>query len=162
MASVGESEVDALYRASVRPLYARICRQAAGDHGLAQDVAQETWLRAIEHWRRHGLPDNPDAWLHRVARNLLVSHYRRVGREVPSDNDAPAACDEASPEERVAVRQTLGWLGASRALLLRAFHIEGRTTAELAADTGLSERAVEGRPPAPPRYPGARGSAHGA
>eukprot|EP01030_Chromulinospumella_sphaerica_P023441 gene23441-23472_t len=36
---------------------------------MAEDVVQDTLLRALETWSNNGLPDNPQAWLYRVARN---------------------------------------------------------------------------------------------
>lgn len=44
---------------------------------LAEDVVQDTLCRALETWPIHGLPDNPSAWLMRVARNRAVDLLRR-------------------------------------------------------------------------------------
>ena len=55
-----------------------------GDADLAEELAQEAIARACRHWRRVRRMDAPAAWLHRVARNLAHSHFRRVsvGRRV--------------------------------------------------------------------------------
>lgn len=44
---------------------------------LAQDLVQDTLLQALNTWRYKGLPDNPSAWLYRVAKNKAVDFLRR-------------------------------------------------------------------------------------
>jgi RNA polymerase sigma factor (sigma-70 family) len=51
----------------------RICR----DVDLAEDLAQEALLLALEHWPETGIPDNPGAWLMATARNRAIDHLRR-------------------------------------------------------------------------------------
>ena len=43
----------------------------------AQDIVQDTLLQAMKTWRYAGLPDQPAAWLYRVARNKAIDHLRR-------------------------------------------------------------------------------------
>jgi RNA polymerase sigma-70 factor (ECF subfamily) len=52
-----------------------------GRRDVAQDVAQESLLRAHQRWIDVSGYDLPGAWVKRVAVNLLVDHLRRVGRE---------------------------------------------------------------------------------
>ena len=47
------------------------------DVGLAEDVAQEAFLAALDTWPRTGLPERPGAWLMAAARNRAVDHLRR-------------------------------------------------------------------------------------
>ena len=47
---------------------------------LAQDVVQDTLCRALETWPMYGIPDNPSAWLMRVARNRATDLVRRDTR----------------------------------------------------------------------------------
>lgn len=49
---------------------------------LAEDVVQETLLKAMRDWPYHGVPENPAAWLHRVAKNLAIDQMRRRSRGV--------------------------------------------------------------------------------
>jgi RNA polymerase sigma-70 factor (ECF subfamily) len=44
---------------------------------LAEDVVQDSLCRALETWSLQGLPDNPSAWLMRVARNRAIDLLRR-------------------------------------------------------------------------------------
>ena len=48
-----------------------------GGLDLAEDVVQDTLCRALETWPVHGPPDNPSAWLMRVARNRAIDLLRR-------------------------------------------------------------------------------------
>src|SRR5512135_1586953 len=47
---------------------------------LAEDVVQEALLRALQTWSYHGVPDNPAAWLTRVAKNLALNVLQRDQR----------------------------------------------------------------------------------
>ena len=44
---------------------------------LTEDVVQDTLLKALEHWRFHGIPQNPSAWLFTAARNKALDVLRR-------------------------------------------------------------------------------------
>src|SRR5260370_7278665 len=44
---------------------------------LVEDMVQATLLDALGSWRVRGVPDNPSAWIHRVARNKILDALRR-------------------------------------------------------------------------------------
>lgn len=46
----------------------------------AQDIVQDTLLQAMSTWSYNGLPENPEGWLYRVARNRAIDHLRRHKR----------------------------------------------------------------------------------
>ncbi len=147
-----EEQILAIYRQTIGALYGYVSRSCGGDRTLAEDVTQEAWLRAVRDWRRKGLPDQPLAWLTTVARNLLISYYRRK-RPVPLESgeadEALAALDEERTAESsartAAVCHALARLPAAEVQLLEAFHFEGQRMSQIAGALGLSERAVEGR-----------------
>jgi len=143
-----------LLRERMPPLYRAVSRRVGGQRDLAEDVTQEAWLRALESWRREGLPEDPGAWLLAVASNLLRNHYRRrrpqtgVALDVrPDASSEPAA--QAARERRVeradAVQAGLARLTPDVADLLAARHLDGRSLEELGAARKLSVRAIEGR-----------------
>jgi len=143
-----ENELIRTYRETIRPLYAYVSRRVGGDAELAEDLVQETWVRALDAWSARGFPEVPEAWLVRVAHNLVVTHFRR-SRPQPVD---PAVLDlEASdfstdaPDVAAVVNWGLARLGRAHAELLEAFYFSGKTIREIACDRALSERAVEGR-----------------
>jgi len=46
------------------------------DVGLAEELAQDTLLTALERWPQTGVPDNPGAWLMAAAKNRALDHFR--------------------------------------------------------------------------------------
>lgn len=136
-----------VYRAEVRPLYAFVSRRVGGDRDLAEDVVQETFLRALAAWKRKGAPAAPAAWLRTAATNLIRNHYRALRPErLPVGFDLDAETLElASPDHAALVQWGLARLRDGHARLLEAYHLDGREVRAIAAEHGLSERAVEGR-----------------
>jgi len=81
--------LDNLFRTEYGRLHALLVRQL-GSHqiALAEDILQETLLRALRLWPIEGTPANPAGWLYQVARNLALDHYRSASRRrVRSLND---------------------------------------------------------------------------
>lgn len=147
-----EIELERIYDATIVELYGFVSRRCGGQRELAEDVTQETWVRALRHWRTHGVPPNPIGWLTLVARNLIVSHFRRhesVSLELVSADDVLAAVDantvSDSDEIATLVREALGRIPAAEAKLLETFHFDRLKTSQIAQANGLTERAVEGR-----------------
>jgi RNA polymerase sigma-70 factor (ECF subfamily) len=120
----------------------------AGDAELAEDLTQEVWMRALEAWPRGGPPDEPLAWLIRVARNCLVSHFRRARLEAvdPSILDLePAALRDRDDERAALVAWGLARLRRAHAEVLEAFYLEEKSVKQIASERWTSERAIEGR-----------------
>jgi RNA polymerase sigma-70 factor (ECF subfamily) len=115
-------------------------------------VTQETWLRAVVAWKKAGLPETPLAWLKTVSRNLLVDHYKRTPmislERLPGEWEKKLMGNGTRPED-VDSLSTVTWglarLWPGQARLIEAYHFDGLKVREIAAETGLSERAVEGR-----------------
>ena len=47
---------------------------------IAQDLVQDTLLQAMSTWGYKSIPDNPSAWLYRVAKNKAIDFLRREKR----------------------------------------------------------------------------------
>ena len=144
-----EDDIRRIYRETVDELFSFVSRRCDGDRELAEDITQETWLRAVKAWRDDGLPERPLAWLSTVAARLL-SNYRRRPAALRLDDGsgdtvpAPARDDNEAGRESMLSR-ALARLPALQMRLLRAFHFERRPVAEIAESMGISERGVEGR-----------------
>ena len=117
-----------------------------GDEHDAQDVCQETFLRAHRAFARLRPDSNCRAWLYRIATrsalNVLRRRSRMVARRVDVDLDGLPARIGASGEQRmqlVAVATAVGGLPPRQcaALMLRQFH--GLAYAEIAATLGGNE-----------------------
>jgi RNA polymerase sigma-70 factor (ECF subfamily) len=127
------------YGSLVRMLYRR-----TGDRDRAEDLAQETFARAVA-----APPSNPRPWLFAVALNLVREDGRRTlrqGRRLEllrgDDPVYPRPDEDFDRNERsAAVRSALGTLNERdrEALLLKA---EGFNYEEIAATLGLSKGAV--------------------
>ncbi len=68
--------IEAVWRIESAKLIASLARMA-GDVGLAEDLAQDALVAALEKWPAAGVPDNPAAWLMAAARHRYIDLYRR-------------------------------------------------------------------------------------
>src|ERR1700686_5647458 len=50
------------------------------DIGVAEDLAQDALVAALEKWPESGVPDNPGAWLMAAAKHRAMDHFRRNTR----------------------------------------------------------------------------------
>jgi RNA polymerase sigma factor (sigma-70 family) len=83
--------------------------------GLAEDVVQDAFCRALEVWKVRGLPDNPSAWLMATAKNRALDALRRertartfapeVGRLLESGRTLDPLLDAAFAEDAIRVDQ---------------------------------------------------------
>jgi RNA polymerase sigma factor (sigma-70 family) len=68
--------IDALWRIESARLIAGLAR-VVRDVGLAEELAQDALVTALEQWPRSGIPDNPGAWLMATAKHRAIDHLRR-------------------------------------------------------------------------------------
>jgi RNA polymerase sigma factor (sigma-70 family) len=68
--------VDAVWRIESARLIAGLMRMVR-DVGLAEELAQDALVAALEQWPRVGIPDNPGAWLMATAKHRAIDHLRR-------------------------------------------------------------------------------------
>jgi RNA polymerase sigma factor (sigma-70 family) len=71
--------VDAVWRIESPRLIAGLTR-IVRDVGLAEDLAQDALVAALEQWPESGVPDNPGAWLIATAKHRAIDHFRRNTR----------------------------------------------------------------------------------
>ena len=71
--------IDAVWRIESARLIAGLARLTR-DVGLAEELAQDALVRALETWPADGVPDNPGAWLMTTARNRAIDVLRRGKR----------------------------------------------------------------------------------
>lgn len=141
----------AVFRRTLPELYAFVSRRVGGDRDAAEDVTQETWLRAVQAWQRDGLPKEPIAWLKTVARRLIAnaardSHATAISPEVDVEDLVGSGAVQGGSELDVATLYVaLDRIGVREAALIEAFHIDGKSVRDLAAEHQTSERAIEGR-----------------
>jgi RNA polymerase sigma factor (sigma-70 family) len=68
--------IDAVYRIESPRLIAGLMR-IVRDVGLAEDLAQDALVAALERWPESGVPENPGAWLMAAAKHRAIDHVRR-------------------------------------------------------------------------------------
>src|SRR3954464_11603868 len=100
--------IDAVWRIESARLIAALARMV-GDIGLAEDLAQDALVAALEQWPESGVPDRPGAWLMATAKHRAIDRIRRdkvlerkqeeLGRELESGggvstDDVDAALDD--------------------------------------------------------------------
>ena len=68
--------VEAVWRIEAAKVTAVVAR-VVGDIGLAEDLAQDAFVQALEQWPRDGVPDKPGAWLTSTARRRAIDRIRR-------------------------------------------------------------------------------------
>src|SRR5438034_7660110 len=68
--------IDAVWRIESAKLIAGLAR-IVGDVGLAEDLAQDALVAALERWPESGVPDNPGAWLMATAKHRAIDAMRR-------------------------------------------------------------------------------------
>src|SRR5438270_2861392 len=71
--------IDAVWRIESPRLIAGLAR-IVRDVGLAEDLAQDALVAALEQWPKSGVPDNPGAWLMATAKHRAIDHFRRNTR----------------------------------------------------------------------------------
>src|SRR5437764_11192074 len=163
--------IDAVWRIESARLIAGLARMVH-DVGLAEDLAHDALVSALEQWPVSGVPDNPGAWLMTIGKRRAIDHFRRAERlerkneelgrqiEIEQEMDLDSAIDDdigddllrliftachpvLSTEARVAL--TLRLLGGlTTEEIARAFLVPERTVAQriVRAKRTLSEARV--------------------
>nr|WP_276615424.1 sigma-70 family RNA polymerase sigma factor [Nonomuraea basaltis] len=147
-----EAMVRALYREYGAPLMAFAIRLTGGDRRWAEDVVQETLVRA---WRNlHDLRTDSGSlmpWLATVARRVVIDDRRRSGsrplntvEEIPERAQPVAAEDERLLREIVVTDAMLSLSPAHRQVLTETFLLD-RTVQEAAEKIGVPVGTVKSR-----------------
>ena len=109
-ASDAQRAIDAVWRIESARLIAGLTRMVR-DVGLAEEIAQEALVLALERWPQSGVPENPGAWLMATAKNraidvlrrgkLLVRKHEELGQQIESERDGEAPDLDARLDDQV-------------------------------------------------------------
>ena len=124
-------------------------------HADAEDITQEVMLRILRHGDELEHVERVDAWVHRIAANVIADHFRRaVRRELPSghevDGEPVQADDETGQEELRAglarcLTPLIDRLPPIYREALRMTEIEGVSQTAAAARLGISVSGMKAR-----------------
>jgi RNA polymerase sigma-70 factor, ECF subfamily len=146
-----DAVVAALYRSYWAPLMSFVLRLTGGDRQRAEDVAQETMVRA---WREAARLDlsGPSLmpWLTAVARRIVIDeHRRRTARPAESGSgpvaDQPVDDGTAAIVLRVALTDAMGQLTTSHRQVLHETILRDQTASQAAQVLGIPVGTVKSR-----------------
>jgi RNA polymerase sigma-70 factor (ECF subfamily) len=146
-----DTALRALYEQHAGPLFAYALRLTAGDRGRAEDIVQETLLRAWRHPQALDPERGPvRSWLFTVARNVAVdAHRARRARPTEVGDDALAVVPAVDEIEQALVRWLIADAMSTLSLEHRAVLVEtyyrGRSVAEASATLGVPAGTVKSR-----------------
>jgi RNA polymerase sigma-70 factor (ECF subfamily) len=141
---VNATDWDVLYRAHAGGIL-RYCRRLAKSGEAAEELMQETFMRAL---RARGAPRDPNdarRWLYRIATNATIDQLRRerILRFIPFAGHEQAP--EVGSDEDELVRGALRAIAPEQATALVLRLHEGFSPSEIAAMLGIGEAAVKSR-----------------
>lgn len=147
----GDTEAfGALVQAHARRVYALAYRYC-WDHDDADDITQDTFVRAFEYLRSFREGSDFGAWLYRIAVNRCISHRKRQQRDAERGSLAtPETHSDPSPGELAEtiaissrVQQEIRRLPGRQRAAIVLFELEGLTVAETASAMGCSAGTVK-------------------
>jgi len=140
-----EDEFDAFYATAFPRLTGQLYA-FTGDHGEAQDVVQEAFVRAWDQRREFLLDGAPEAWIRTVAMRLAVSRWRRARRwlELVRRNPPPQHVPGPDPE-RATLVAALRTLPEPQRMALVLHHLCDLSVEQVASETGAPVGTVKAR-----------------
>ncbi len=144
----------ALVRQVQRPVYG-LCLRLLRTEGEAQEIAQETFLRAYQNLERYDEERPFDLWVLAIARNLCLDLLRRRNRMQTEDVEEhapvlpsgdPSAEDKAiEKQERKSLEDAMATLSVDDREVLALYYVQKRTTKEIAEVIGVAPGTIMAR-----------------
>ena len=111
MEATTRQAIQAVWRVESAQLIGGLVR-VVRDVGLAEDLAQEALLTALERWPATGIPDNPGGWLMATARNRAIDQIRRQQmldrKHGALEGQADAVTPATAPDLETAIDEDVG------------------------------------------------------
>jgi RNA polymerase sigma-70 factor (sigma-E family) len=140
------AEFDDFYAATVRRVVLYLYA-VGGDRAEAQDVAQEAFARAWQHWAKVSRYDDPEAWVRTVGWRLMANRWRGLRRWFAVQGRLGVAVEEAAgpSPDRVAVVDALRRLPLAQRQVIALHYLLDRSVGEIAASLGVPVGTVKAR-----------------
>lgn len=121
-----------------------ICLGVLGNTHDAEDVAQQTLLKAITNIRQVRRDEQVGAWISRIAKNLCIDFIRKQERRRSSLAEQ-AAASRSNSKEYPELKRALAKLSEEYRLALMLYYFDGRATKAVAEALMISEAAAHTR-----------------
>ncbi|MCA2215723.1 SigE family RNA polymerase sigma factor [Jidongwangia harbinensis] len=146
MTGGGSADFDAFYVATVRRIVLYLYA-VSSDRSEAQDIAQEAFARAWQHWPKVSRYDDPEAWVRTVAWRLMANRWRGLRRRLTAqDRLGPTVEATAGPSpDRVAVMAALQQLPKPQRQVIALHYLLDMPVAGIAASIGVPVGTVKAR-----------------
>jgi RNA polymerase sigma-70 factor (ECF subfamily) len=147
------SAIRALYREYGRLVYA-VAYRVLGRHDLAEEAAQETFVRAWKAADRVEVDRDPAPWLATIAKRAAIDIYRREARRpavalsdvAAGDRELVSLPPELDTLDAVwRVRRAIDELPPDEATIVRLQHLDGMTHSEISEQLGIALGTVKSR-----------------
>jgi len=92
-----EQTIETVFRLESPRIIAAVTRTVR-DIGIAEELAQDALVAALEQWPREGIPRNPGAWLMTAAKHRAIDHVRRAGMLDRKHGELGYAVETARPD----------------------------------------------------------------
>ena len=147
------SAIRALYRDYGRLVYA-VAYRVLGRRDLAEDAAQETFVRAWQAAGGFDVERDPASWLATISKRAAIDIHRREARrpatgliDLAADDPAVVTLppDLGSVDAVWQVRRAIDQLGPDEAAIVRMHHLEGMTHTQIADRLGVAIGTVKSR-----------------
>jgi RNA polymerase sigma-70 factor, ECF subfamily len=146
MAASDSADFDAFYIATVRRVVLYLYA-ACGDRSEAQDIAQEAFARAWQHWSKVAGYDDPEAWVRTVAWRLMVNRWRGLRRWFAARTrmGPPDEVVGSPSPDRVAILEALQRLPKPQRQAIVLHYLLDMPVHDIAASVGAPEGTVKAR-----------------
>ena len=155
MEAQAEAHLRALYDEHARALFAHVLQVTGGDRGRAEDIVQETFVRAWHHRQALDASRGPvRPWLFTVARRIAIDHHRRRQARPQELGGAagdaallsvPDVADIEAGLDRIVVLDALSALSSEHRDVIMQTYYAGRTVTEAARLLGIPAGTVKSR-----------------
>lgn len=144
--SSDSTDFDSFYIGAVRRVVL-LLYASCGDRAEAQDVAQEAFARAWQHWSRVSRYDDPEAWVRTVAWRLMINRWRALRRRLAARTrmGPPTAVTESPSPDRVAIVDALQRLPEAQRQVIALHYLLDMPVHDIAAHVGAPVGTVKAR-----------------
>jgi RNA polymerase sigma-70 factor (ECF subfamily) len=140
-----------IYNEYKKPVYNLLLSRCLGNRDIAMDVVQDTFLTAIKSFHKVKSPGHLEAWLITIAKNKLVDHFRKAGRDkkyieklAEKESEPADVLEELHEKEQVSLLyMAMEKIKPLYKDLLRMRCWQGLKVKEIAGKTGKTPKAVE-------------------